>query len=699
MLQLKERISRSLRHKLLVLVLLPILLIAPATVGFAIFWSGVFSHDQLLNRINADLVVAHDHFSRLQQDYLRQLQQLASSYEFLTAYTVGDGERIQNQLSAIRETTGFSFLYVTDLHGRWIYAPDPFKSGTSKLSPLQQEVTKFGTAGVGIEIYSPRDLAQVSGELAQAAVIPLVETPRAGPTSRQFEDRAFVVRAVVPIRDFNGTIVGMIDGGVVLNKNFDLVDAIRNLVFPDESLPAGSIGTVALFLDDVGLSTNVPLDDGSRALGTRVSTVVRDAVLVDGRTWVDRSFVVNEWYISAYRPLIDVYGQRVGMLYIGFLEAPFRNAYLRTVGISLLLVFIGVVFAAILAMRGAKSIFKPIESIVSVVHALQAGDEDKRIGEVASRDEIGELAREFDRTLDLLKLRNEEVRLAAERLETKVKERTQELSDKNLRLEETINLLQQTRQQLVAAEKLAALGELTAGVAHEINNPIAVIQGNLELLRHELGNDLGESEVEFDLILAQIQRIHTIVDKLLSYSRPAKHHGMMPVVDLRRVVADTLLLVEHELNSKRLTAKTDFRETLKVRIDARELQQVLVNLLVNAAQASPEGDSIEIYTRNWDDRGVVISVRDHGEGIAPEHLPRVFDPFFTTKKASGTGLGLSVSIGLIQGYGGHIKARSEKRKGAVFEIYLLTEPVIAASPGINSENVGNTPIRSAASQG
>ncbi len=696
--QLGAPISRSLRHKLLVLVLLPILLIAPATVGFAIFWSGIFSHDQLLNRISADLVVGHDHFSRLQQDYLRQLQQLASSYEFLTAYAIADGERIQNQLSAIRDTTGFSFLFVTDLHGRWIYGPDSLQADTSKRTPLQQEVTKFGTAGVGIEIYAPMDLAKISTKLAHDVVIPLVDTPRAAPSSREFEDRAFVVRAIAPIRDFNGTIVGMIDGGVVLNKNFDLVDEIRELVFAAESLPAGSIGTVALFLGDVSVSTNVPLDDGSRALGTRVSTAVRNAVLVDGRTWVDRSFVVNDWYISAYRPLVDVFGQRVGMLYTGFLEAPFRDAYLRTLGISLLLVFIGIVFAAVLALRWAKSIFKPIESIVSVVHALQAGDEDKRIGEVASRDEIGELAREFDRTLDLLKLRNEEVRMAAERLETKVEERTQELRDKNLRLEETIELLKQTREQLVAAEKLAALGELTAGVAHEINNPIAVIQGNLELLRQELGDDIGDFEVEFDLILVQIHRIHTIVDKLLSYSRPSKHHGGVPVVDLRRVVNDTLLLVEHELNSKRIAVTTDFRETMQARIDARELQQVLVNLLVNAAQASNDGGRIEVETRNWGNRGVIISVRDEGEGIAPDHLPRVFDPFFTTKRSGGTGLGLSVSIGLIRGYGGDIKARSTKNRGTVFEVFLLTEPVLTDPSQSNLDEIVTTPARSVASQ-
>lgn len=697
MLKIRERISRSLRHKLLVLVLLPILLIAPATVGFAIFWIGIFSHEQLLNRVNADLVVAHDHFTRLQDDYLRQLQQLARSYEFLTAYAEGDGDRIRDQLSAIRDTTGFSFLHVTDLYGRRVYSRQSSRTGTSKRSPLQRQATNFGTPGVGIEIYAPMELAQHSTALAEDAVIPLVDTPRAPPTTKEIEDRAFVVRAIVPIRDLKGTIVAMLDGGVVLNRNFDMVDEIRDLVFAEESLPEDSIATVALFLGDVSVSTNVPLEDGSRALGTRASEAVRDAVLVDGQTWVDRSFVVNDWYVSAYRPLVNVYGQRVGMLYTGFLEAPFRNAYLRTLVISLLLVVVGTLFAALLAIRGAKSIFQPIEAIVSVVRSLQAGDEHKRIGSVTSRDEIGELAREFDRTLDLLAQRKKEIRLAADRLETKVEERTRELRDKNQRLEETINLLQETRAQLVAAEKLAALGELTAGVAHEINNPIAVIQGNLELLRRELGGDIGDAKVEFDLILAQIQRIHTIVDKLLSYSRPSRHHVGLSVVDLRRVVADTLLLVEHELNSKRISVSTEYRETLEIRIDARELQQVLVNLLVNAVQASPDGGTIEIQTRNWDNRGVVVSVRDHGEGIAPAHLPRVFDPFFTTKKSSGTGLGLSVSIGLIQGYGGDIKVRSKKGEGAVFEIFLLTEPVLSDSE--SGEPSKAETARSIASQG
>lgn len=684
----KRKIATSLRYKLLVLVLFPMLMIAFLTVGFVVYWSQDFSQNQLLRRVNTDLNVAHASFVRLQRDYLSRLERLAASHAFYTAFANSDVDRIQDQLAVMRETTGFDFVNVTDVHGRWILTHAE-SAGSSKLGPLHRQVATWGTPGVDIEIYSADELEKENPRLAESARIALVETPHAAPSERTVEDRAMVIRAIVPVRDPKGTMVALLDGGVVLNGSFGLVDDIRNLVYGPDSLPEDSFGAVTVFLDDVGISTNVPVTPGKRALGTRASQAVRASVLERGNTWTDYAFVVNDWYISAYEPIIDAYGKRVGMLYAGFPEAPFRYAYYRTLGAALVLLLLGMLIASLVVVRGATGIFKPIESIAAVVRDIRKGD-DKRVGNLAKDDEIGELAEQFDATLNLLTLRNEQIRQAAERLESKVDERTKELKEKNQRLEDTIAQLEAARQQLVSAEKLAALGELTAGVAHEINNPIAVIQGNMDVLRRELGGDVERVQVEVDLILEQIDRINAIVDKLLRYSRPARYEAELQEVQPNRLVDDTLVLVEHEMAAKGLRVETDYEASNGITIDAQELQQVLVNLLVNAAHASEAGGRIRVGTRNCDGgAGVVISISDDGVGISAEHLPRIFDPFFTTKRVGGTGLGLSVSYGLLRRYGGDIRATSEPGRGTTFEVFVPGKPVFlsegARAPASRSE--------------
>lgn len=675
--RVKHTLTSSLRYKLLVLIFFPILIIALLTVGFVVFWSQDFSYNQLMRRVHTDLSVTHASFVRLQRHYLGRLEGLADSHAFYTAFSNKDAVRIQEQLAVMRLTTGFDFIRVTDLHGRWIMTGQPSQGGTSKLGPMHRRAVTWGTPVVDIAVYSASELENEGAELVGKARVPILETPHAGPSGRGTEDRALVIRAIAPVRDPQGTLVALLDGGVVLNNSFGLVDSIRDLVYGPGSLPEGSFGTVTVLLDDVRISTNVPDDSGQRAVGTRVSDAVRSSVLDQGHTWVDYAFVVNDWYISAYEPIVDAYGKRVGMLHAGFPEAPFRYAYYRTLGAALAFLLLGMLVASLVVARGARVIFQPIEAIAAVVRDIRSG-KDRRIGNLAHDDEIGELARQFDATLNLLTLRNEEIRQAAERLESKVEERTHELREKNERLEDTIAQLQAARQQLVAAEKLAALGELTAGVAHEINNPIAVIQGNMEVLRLQLGDDIGRVQVEVNLIMEQVARIHAIVDKLLHYSRPSQSVIELREVEPNRLVDDTLVLVKHEVEGKRLHVETDYRASGTITIDPQELQQVLVNLVVNAVHASHPGGLITIGTRDLDSHGasgVAITVCDQGVGIPSEQLSRVFDPFFTTKRVGGTGLGLSVSYGLIKRYGGDITVTSEPGRGSTFEVLVPARPI------------------------
>jgi signal transduction histidine kinase len=431
-------------------------------------------------------------------------------------------------------------------------------------------------------------------------------------------------------------------------------------------LPEGSQGTATLFLDDVRISTNVRLFEGRRALGTRVSAAVRQAVLGEGRTWLDSAFVVNDWYISAYEPISDSHGKRVGMLYVGFLETPFRHEKLITLATIIGAFLLVTALSVPIFLRWARAIFKPLEQMTDTISKVEGGDLDARTSLPAARDEIGRVATHLDELLDRLQARDRQLRSWNEELNKRVAERTRELEAANKELE-------LTTKQLVMSEKLAAIGEITAGVAHEINNPVAVIQGNLDVVRQVLGNQVQLASTEFRLIDEQIRRIEDIVTRLLQFARPEEFAGYLERHAPRDVIEHCLPLVQHLLNRAEIDIVEDHRATGLVLMNRTELLQVLVNLIVNAIHAMPSGGTVTL--RDFDEErqgtpGIVIEIADTGTGMDAETLARIFDPFFTTKSREGTGLGLSISQKLILRQGGAISAESEQGRGTRFLIWL-----------------------------
>lgn len=668
---IRRSIRHKVRYKLLLLVLFPILLIMPVALGLAIYWGKNFTYEQLFLKVNTDLAVSHDAFNRIQDDYLNHLAGLAESHQFRTALESGNNSSVLEQVNNLKIKQKFSFLKVISTENDQYNILTSRRNSSTLLSALK------GHESVGVEIYSPEELLIEDPILHKRVQLAILQTPRARPGNRIQEGRAMVIRALYPVKDSRGEVVALLDGGVLLNGNFEFVDAIRDLAYGPDSLPKGSIGTVTVFIDDVRISTNVPLKKGERALGTRVSNEVRTKVLDNGSTWIDRAFVVNDWYVSSYEPIVDVDGKRVGMLYAGFLEKPFRDELWNGL-LALVLMFLTLMLvSAWAAIRGARKIFKPIEKMSDVVHATQEGGAT-RVGLIASKDELGTLSREFDDMLNQLQLRNQEIQEWADSLEDKVESRTTELKKKNQDLENSIKLLRKTRQQLVVAEKLAALGELTAGVAHEINNPTAVMLGNLDIMVAELGKNAEPVQKEIDLVIDQIYRIKDIINRLLQYAHPDEYSGYINMIEVNSLVKDTLKLVNHLSQGKSIAFKMDLRATQVVEINPQELQQVLVNLLVNAIHAIDRDNAeITLKSRNWKDKGVVISVSDNGTGIDKEHLTQIFNPFFSTKEeGEGTGLGLSISYGLVRRYGGNITAESEVGEGSTFSVWLLSEPQI-----------------------
>ncbi|MFQ5995861.1 MAG: ATP-binding protein [Acidiferrobacterales bacterium] len=682
--RIRGLVRSSLRYKLLMLVLFPTLLAMPATYGFTLYWFNNFTRDNLLLKVKSDLALAHDALTQIGRDYAAPLQRLASSYGFRLLLSQSDAQGLQNELQTLIDDKGFTFVHITDELGNWLFEQREGARQNSKPTPLT-DLAAHGRPSTALEVFSPDDLLREHSELVGQARVTVIDTSSEAAEEQTFETRAIVLRAVHPIKDAQGQVLAFLDGGVLLSGNNGLIEDLRHRVYGAGTLPEGALGAMAILLGNVRVSTNFPDNEGRTTLGTRVSETIRQHVLDAGKVWASRDRVGGQWYIAAYMPLFDVHGQGMGMLQTGFLEAPFRYSYYRAAALLLAIFIILIALSTWIVFRGARSIFRPIEQMTAVVRATQAGLE-KRIGKVDSQDEIGELARQFDTMLSLLQQRNREIQRAAGQLEAKVEERTHELADKNVDLERTVNLLRETRQQLIMAEKLAALGQMAAGIAHEINNPTAVILGHLDLLASELGDAAGNVQGDIEMIMQQVARIRYIVDSLLQFAKPSPQSDEVDLqnIDVNSAIKDTFPLVRHAIERGSIEVRRHLRATRTVRIQRYELQEVLINLLLNAARAASDqgAGAIEVMTEDWDENGVVISVRDNGIGIAPDQLGRVFDPFFTTDVHNGTGLGLSVSYGLIRRYGGEITVQSELGQGSIFQVWLLAEPVLAAQGSI-----------------
>ena len=427
-----------------------------------------------------------------------------------------------------------------------------------------------------------------------------------------------------------------------------------------------------LCLGDVRIATNVRLFEGGRAIGTRVSAAVHQAVLDQGHTWLDRAFVVTDWYVSAYEPLIDSQGQRIGMLYVGFLEAPFANAKHRALALVIGLFALAMLLAGIFAILWARRVFRPIERMHATMTAIEQDDVSARIGPVSSRDELGDLAAHFDRLLDRLQAQAASLKRWGDSLDAQVANRT-------AALEQAVSDLKAAQSQLVMNEKLAAIGQLTAGVAHEINNPVAVIQGNLDVLRDILGVATEPVQPEIRLIQEQVHRIRLIVAKLLQFARPQDYVGYLEPVAPAQLIQDSLLLVGHLLKRGTIAIEQHLDSVRTVLCNRNELQQVLINLMVNAIQAMPDGGRLTLAAEDWDEADMPVGLRlvvsDTGPGLSASERERLFKPFYTAKKPDGTGLGLWVSLSLVERYGGKITVDNETKQGSRFIVWLRFEPL------------------------
>lgn len=661
--RLRHRFHGSLRFKLLALALLPLLIAVPLLIGILATWGAVYFDRLLIGKVRSDLAVAHGYFDQVKESVGRRVEALAAS-ERLARTLRTRPDALSGLLRDEAALLGVDYLLLLDGQGRVRAASQGHGIGLAYPDWMAESPVMEST----VAILGPKQLAAIDPHFVDKARTPLLPTANAQPTHNTEEGRGMVIQARAPT--VNG---GMLAGGLLLNKNLDFVDRINEIVYPEGALPLGSVGTATLFLDDVRIATNVRLFAGERAIGTRVSSEVRHRVLDQGRTWLDRAFVVKDWYVSAYEPILDSGGTRVGMLYVGFLEAPFQQARMLALSAVVLLFLLAAGIAVAVSLRLARHVSTPVETMHGVMNALEHGDDSARVGTLDGADELAELGAHFDRLLDRLALQTDALQRWGAELDGKVAERTRELAAAN-------DSLRSAQQRLVMSEKLAAIGQLAAGVAHEVNNPVAVIQGNLDVLRDTLGDAAAPVLPEIRLIQDQVFRIRLIVTKLLQFARPADYAGYLEAVQLDQVVQDSLVLVAHQMKKTSVTVEQELHAGHVVTVNRNELQQVLINLMVNALQAMADRDGARLRLTSGDATrdgiaGAYVAVSDNGPGIAAGDRERLFDPFFTTKSSDGTGLGLWVSLGIVQRYGGHIDVAASSGGGSIFTVWLPLEPM------------------------
>jgi two-component system NtrC family sensor kinase len=605
----------------------------------------------LIAKVESELQVAEQYLQRIVGATGTSVEALAASHAVQKAAENG---QLNDFLALEKDALGLDFLSIVQ--------PTSIDEHMQKWPVVQSALS--GTARTAVDLFGADDLLMINVALAEQAELLLIPTEAAVPTDKVAETRGMVIHTAAPV-SINGSQRVLV-GGILLNRNLDFIDTINTLVYQRKNTAEDPRGTATLFLEDVRISTNVRLFENVRALGTRVSAEVRSAVLDDGQTWLDRAFVVNDWYISGYLPIYDSFERRIGMLYVGFLEEPFRLVKRDAIAM-MWIAFIGILLVFIpVFLRLAGGIFSPLERMTQTMRRVETGDLAARNNLNRTGGEIAEVSQHLDHLLDQVQERDKQLREWADDLNIRVEERTAQLQEANQKLETTY-------QQLVMSEKLASIGEITAGVAHEINNPVAVIQGNVDVVRLTLGEQAEPVKTELDLIDRQIMRIGGIVGKLLQFARPDDYGKYEEYVNLRDVTQDSLGLVDHVYASKDIDVHLDLAHIPDVKINPSELQQVIINLIINAVQAMDGKGTLIIRTHPSErggKQGVCLAFQDSGPGISEDTINTIFDPFFTTKRAKGTGLGLSISQTIIQTAGGIITAENHPEGGALMSIWL-----------------------------
>ncbi|MGD0821362.1 MAG: cache domain-containing protein [Desulfomonilia bacterium] len=601
--------------------------------------------DEVQRKVQQDINTANLVYRHNLERLEYQLQFIALRSPIHEAILTGNLQPLEDLRVLIRSGTyqssghmALDMLTLVDINGKVIYrAANPNAKGDVILWDSVVRACLKEKKPESSAIIMPYDVIVTQNpNLADRVKVAIVKTEKSIEIKEKVLTNGMVLRAAYPIMDKNRNLLGALVAGVLLNRDYSIVDTIKETVYRDERYKGRDMGFATIFLGGVRISTNVMNKKNQRAVGTIVSKEVYDRVIGQGKDWIGRAFVVNDWYISSYTPIWDIDNNIIGMLYTGILEAKYRDMRIKAMLIFLGITALGMVIAFFISFRLGQSIIRRIRILKQATDAISSGNLAYQLppGRSSGFDMLDEAFNNMARSL----------------------------KDRDDRLQKAF-------QRITSTERLASLGQMAAGVAHEINNPLGGILLYSNLVLEEMDPDHA-SRKNMEKIIYQTERCKKIVQNLLDFARTPS--GDMEPLRVNKVILTSLNLIKDQSIFQGIDVKTDLMDNLPLVMgDLSRLEEVFLNLFINAVDAMEGRGKIKISSRISSTGMVKIYITDTGKGIDKSYLPHIFEPFFTTKEpGQGTGLGLSITYGIIQKHGGFIDVESEPGKGTTFIITL-----------------------------
>ena len=635
---MKTFIRNSIKNKLMMGFLFLVALTSASSIfaGYRIINRGIM--EQAYESVRSDLKTA-------QYIYNNRLYQIEMTLNYIgTLDYIGKAVEshnrgfLQSKFQELKKWIGADIIIITDSEGRVIQRVNnsSFKGDSVlDIQCIKQTVeTLKPSSGSGI---LSRDILLKEGtDIADGALIDIIPTEMGRHITRNQESRAMVLNAATPLFQ-KGRFIGVLYSAFIVNNNFEIVDKIKNTVFQSGSPTDYSTGKATIFLDDIRISTNVVRSDGKRSTGTQVSSKVYESVFRRGEDWVDRAFVVSRWFLAAYTPIYDTGNSIIGILYVGIPQERYDKIKNNTVRYFLFIGLMTAGCAVLISFYLKNRILKPVNEVVAASEVIAGGNYSQKL-RVFSEYELSYLSKAFNRMIDAI-------------------------YDRDLKIKET------AQNQLAQSEKLASLGRLAAGIAHEINNPLTGVLTYSSMLKDDLA---GTQYVEdLNVIIDETMRCRKIVKEVLDFARETRLEKEYS--DINKVLKSTFAIMEKHVSFQKVKLVKVLSDKIPdILVDVNQIKSVINNLALNAADAMPDGGELIIETSFIEDENsVLISFKDTGTGIPAENLGKIFDPFFTTKDpGKGTGLGLAVIYGIIERHNGRITVNSILGEGTEFIIKL-----------------------------